>query len=67
MKFLRDRLKPFKRILSISLVLAFINQVFSLVNPQIFRILIDRYASKMDQYDFHGFMVGTITWVAIGV
>ena len=67
MNFLRSKIKPFKKILSISLILAVINQVFSLVNPQIFRILIDKYATKMDQYDFDTFMKGVIMRVAIGV
>lgn len=40
-------LHGYKRLLAGALVLAAINQIFSLLDPQIFRLLIDRYASRI--------------------
>ena len=45
MHFLKAYLKKYKKLLSVSIILATINQVFSLANPQIFRILIDEFAN----------------------
>jgi len=38
-------LSKYKKILGITLLLATINQAFSLLDPQFFRLIIDRYAS----------------------
>jgi ATP-binding cassette, subfamily B, bacterial len=46
MKFIFIYLKDYKKILIGVLVLAAINQIFSLLDPQIFRLLIDNYANK---------------------
>jgi ATP-binding cassette, subfamily B, bacterial len=46
MKLLWTYLKNYRKILAIALVLATINQVFSLLDPQIFRYLIDNYANR---------------------
>lgn len=37
----------YKKLLLGTLVLATVNQVFSLLDPQIFRLLIDRYATQV--------------------
>jgi ATP-binding cassette subfamily B protein len=47
MRLLWNYLKNYKKLLTIALALATINQVFSLFEPLIFRQLIDRYASKI--------------------
>lgn len=59
MWFLRAYLKKYHKLLTTSLILATINQVFSLVNPQIFRLLIDDYATKVDELTQHEFL----SWV----
>jgi ATP-binding cassette subfamily B protein len=46
MKLLWRYLLQHKRTLVLALLLATVNQVFSLLDPQIFRILIDSYAAK---------------------
>ncbi len=48
MKLLLSYLRPFRGMVALAVVLAVINQVFSLLDPQIFRIIIDRYASHFD-------------------
>ncbi|MFH1088709.1 MAG: ABC transporter ATP-binding protein [Patescibacteria group bacterium] len=56
-------MKKYKKILVGALVLASINQVFSLLDPQIFRILVDQYASQPDQYTQPEFIQGALLWV----
>jgi len=46
MKLLWQYLKQQRKILFGALILATINQVFSLLDPQIFRLIVDNYASK---------------------
>ncbi|MEO5569399.1 MAG: ABC transporter ATP-binding protein [Bacteroidia bacterium] len=58
MKILYSYLKKYKSLVWLSLILAAINQVFSLLDPYIFRLVIDRYASKPDQYEMNEFLRG---------
>ncbi len=46
MPLLWQYLKNFKKLLALTLLLAALNQVFSLLDPLLFRLLIDNYASK---------------------
>lgn len=50
-------------------MLATINQVFSLIDPQIFRIIIDEYATKFQQYTQSEFLrgVGLLLLASVGV
>ncbi len=43
---IREYLKKYRGLLIVALILATINQVFSLLDPQIFRIIVDKYANK---------------------
>lgn len=56
LRYLRQQ----KKILFGALVLATINQVFSLLDPQIFRLIVDRYASKADTLERSEFLQGII-------
>jgi ATP-binding cassette subfamily B protein len=47
MKMLFRYLRPYRRMIALAIVLAAINQGFSLLDPQIFRFIIDGYASKI--------------------
>ena len=47
MKLLLEYLRPYRGMIALALVLAVVNQVFSLLDPQIFRIIIDRYATDV--------------------
>jgi ATP-binding cassette subfamily B protein len=46
MRLLADYLRRWKHLVLAALVLATINQVFSLLDPQVFRIIVDRYATN---------------------
>ncbi|MDD2807669.1 MAG: ABC transporter ATP-binding protein [Patescibacteria group bacterium] len=58
MKLLIIYLKKYKGTLAGALVLATINQLFSLLDPQIFRLIIDNYATKTDQLGHNEFVIG---------
>ncbi|MDO8508954.1 MAG: ABC transporter ATP-binding protein [Nanoarchaeota archaeon] len=58
MGLLWKNLKKYKGLLVLALVLATINQVFSLLDPQIFRLIIDNYASKIGELEREEFFKG---------
>jgi len=58
MKLLLGYLKEYKKLIYISLLLAAINQVFSLLDPAIFRHVIDDYATKFKEYSTGEFFKG---------
>lgn len=68
MQILYSYLKNYWKVLVLTLVLATINQVFSLLDPLIFRHVIDGYATKFDQYTFSQFVrgVGFLLGLAVG-
>lgn len=69
MQILYGYLKNYWKVLLLALVLAVINQVFSLLDPLIFRHVIDGYATKFDQYTFPEFLKGVslLLGAAVGV
>ncbi len=69
MQILYSYLKDHWKVLLLALVLATINQVFSLLDPLIFRHVIDDYATKFDQYTFKEFIKGVslLLGAAVGV
>lgn len=69
MKLLWKELKKHKKILFGALFLATVNQVFSLLDPQIFRLIIDNYASRVNELSRSEFMqgVGLLLLASIGV
>lgn len=58
MKLLYQYIKKYKKALCVALLLATINQVFSLLDPQIFRLIIDQYASKASTLEKNEFVRG---------
>lgn len=60
MKLLWSYLKNYKSLLAGALVLATVNQVFSLLDPQIFRIIIDKYASRFAELSSRDYLQGII-------
>jgi ATP-binding cassette, subfamily B, bacterial len=62
-------LRPYWRFVLLALFLAAINQIFSLLDPLIFRHVIDEYATQYDKYNrqqfFHG--VALLLGMAVGV
>lgn len=53
-------IKEYKGILALAIVLATINQFFSLLDPQIFRLIVDDYASKVATLPMDVFLRGVL-------
>jgi ATP-binding cassette, subfamily B, bacterial len=60
-------LKPHRRLVAFALLLAAINQIFSLLDPLIFRHVIDEYATKYAELDRGSFFRGVLTLLAAAV
>jgi len=69
MKILYGYLKNYWKLALLALFLAAVNQVFSLLDPYIFRIVIDKYATKYDHYTTSEFINGVVLLLlaAVGV
>src|ERR671918_842143 len=69
MSLLLGYLKDYRGLVAFALVLAAINQIFSLLDPLIFRYVIDNYATKFQQYTTGEFFrgVGLLLGAAVGV
>jgi ATP-binding cassette subfamily B protein len=69
MRTLYRYLKPYWRFVLLALLLAAINQIFSLLDPLIFRHVIDRYATQYDKYTRIEFFKGValLLGMAVGV
>jgi ATP-binding cassette subfamily B protein len=69
MKLLLAYLRPHWRLALLALLLAAVNQVFSLLDPLIFRHVIDEYATRFDQYSTREFLRGVtlLLLAAVGV
>ena len=60
MRLLYSYLLRYKRLLFAALLLATINMVFSLLDPQVFRLIVDRYAVKIDSIPREVFVRGVL-------
>jgi ATP-binding cassette, subfamily B, bacterial len=69
MKLLLSYLRPYRPMVALAIVLAVVNQVFSMLDPQIFRIIVDKYASHIDTIPKADFIrgVGLLILAFIGV
>jgi ATP-binding cassette subfamily B protein len=67
MKILLTYLKEHKKLCFLVLVLALVNQTFSLLDPLIFRHIIDDYATKFDSYTLKEFIKGVSFLLALAV
>jgi ATP-binding cassette subfamily B protein len=69
MSLLLAYLKPHSRLVFLALLLAAVNQTFSLLDPYIFRLIIDGYATKFHQYSMGQFVLGVsrLLGLAVGV
>ncbi|MBX4187041.1 MAG: ABC transporter ATP-binding protein/permease, partial [Candidatus Doudnabacteria bacterium] len=65
MRLLWSYIKTYKKILFGTLALATVNQLFSLLDPQLFRIIVDKYVSRINQLSSHDFLQG-ITLLLLG-
>ena len=60
MALIWNYVKDYKKVLFLALFLAAINQFFSLLDPQIFRLIVDNYATKAGELSRETFMQGVI-------
>ena len=67
MKLLYDYLRQYRGLIALALVLATINQVFSLLDPLIFRHVIDEYATRFAEYSTGEFFRGVSLLLAAAV
>lgn len=69
MRTLLRYIRPYWKLAALALVLAAINQVFSLLDPAILQHIVDDYASQRDHYTRAQFVrgVGTLLAMAVGV
>jgi ATP-binding cassette subfamily B protein len=69
MKILNSYLRLYWRLVALALFLATVNQVFSLLDPLVFRYVIDNYATKFNQYTSGEFFRGVslLLLLAVGV
>ena len=69
MKLLLSYLRNYQSLVALALVLATINQVFSLLDPLIFRHVIDEYATRFQEYSTGEFFRGVslLLGAAVGV
>jgi ATP-binding cassette, subfamily B, bacterial len=67
MKLLAAYLLDYWRLIALALVLAAINQIFSLLDPLIFRYVIDQYATRFSEYTTGEFFRGVSLLLAAAV
>src|SRR5712671_1426885 len=69
MKLLYSYLRQYRGLIALALTLATINQVFSLLDPLIFRHVIDQYATRFQEYTTAQFFKGVslLLGAAVGV
>jgi len=67
MKLLFSYLKQYWKLIALALTLAAINQIFSLLDPLIFRHVIDEYATKFEKYTRAEFFRGVTLLLAAAV
>jgi ATP-binding cassette subfamily B protein len=67
MKLLLSYLKQYWKLVILALFLAAVNQTFSLLDPLIFRHVIDEYVSRFKEYTSSQFFRGVGTYLALAV
>jgi ATP-binding cassette subfamily B protein len=67
MALLYSYLRHYRGLIGVALVLATINQVFSLLDPLIFRYVIDNYATRFSEYTTREFFRGVTHLLAAAV
>lgn len=67
MKLLWDYVLKYKKILFGALALATVNRIFQLLDPQIFRLIVDNYANRVSELATHEFMAGVGLLLLAGI
>lgn len=64
MKFILKYLKNYKRLLALSLILAAVNQIFSMLDSQVLQWLMDNYLTKASNYTSSEYIKWILMWLA---
>jgi len=67
MKLLYSYLKQYKWLVLLALVLATINQVFSMLNPRVFQHIVDKYLTVKNTYTPNQFYHHILFWIGISM
>ncbi len=67
MEILFSYLRPHWKLVAVALGLAAVNQIFSLLDPYIYRLVIDQYASHYKDFTEHEFLMGVFKFVGLAV
>ena len=67
MKLIWKYLNNYKSLLIFALILATINQIFSLLDPQVFRLIVDNYINKAFTLSRNDFISGVLFLLALSV
>ena len=67
MKILIDYLKNYRGVVVLALLLAAINQGFSLLDPYITGRIVDRFINKAGALNYHDYLYGVLTLVGLAV
>src|SRR3989337_1339237 len=67
MKLLRSYLRQYWKYVALALFLATVNQTFSLLDPLIFRYVIDEYATQFKKYEASEFFKGVLLLLSAAV
>lgn len=67
MKLLLSYLKNYRGLVILALVLAAVNQLFSMMDPLVLRYIIDDYATKFDKYTPEQFFKGVGMLLGLGI
>ena len=67
MDILYRYLRPYWKLILVALTLASVNQIFSLLDPYIYRLVIDRYASHFKDFAEREYLFGILRFVGLAV
>ena len=67
MDILYRYLRPYWKLVFITLALASVNQIFSLLDPYIYRLVIDRYATNFKQFSENEYVWGILGYVGMAI
>lgn len=67
MDILYRYLRTYWKLIFVALTLAAINQIFSLLDPYIYRLVIDKYASHFKDFNEHDYIWGVLKYVGMAI
>lgn len=67
MSYLMAYLRRYRRLVLLAVVMAVINQVFSLLDPQVFRMIIDNYATRYNELESNEFARGVLLLLLLSI